>query len=107
MLEKDIESWLGKKVESLGGLNLKFISPGNPGVPDRIYIMPDGQVWFVELKQQYGRVSGIQKWQRERFQEHGCNFRLVKGMEAAKKLVEEMICSIDRMDTKSIPLEKS
>ena len=64
MLEKDIESWLNKQVEKMGGLAFKFVSPGNPGVPDRIYILPNGKVWFVELKQQFGKVAGIQKWQR-------------------------------------------
>jgi hypothetical protein len=88
MLEKDIESWLGKQVESLGGLNLKFISPGNPGVPDRIYIFQGGQVWFVELKQELGRLANIQKWQRERLIKLGCNYRLVRGMADAKVFAE-------------------
>ena len=57
MLEKDIENWLNKQIEQLGGLAFKFVSPGNPGVPDRIYILPDGKVWFVELKQQLGEVA--------------------------------------------------
>lgn len=90
MLEKDIEDWLNKQVERMGGLAYKFTSPGNPGVPDRIYILPNGRVWFVELKQQLGRVAGIQKWQRQRLQEMGCNYRLVKGMDDAKKYVEEL-----------------
>ena len=58
MLEKDIEDWLNKQIEKMGGLAFKFVSPGNPGVPDRIYILPDGRVWFVELKQQLGKVAG-------------------------------------------------
>lgn len=90
MLEKDIESWLNKQIEQMGGLAFKFISPGNPGVPDRIYILPNGEVWFVELKQQLGRVAGIQKWQRQRLIEIGCNYRLVRGMDDAKAYVGEM-----------------
>lgn len=90
MLEKDIEDWLNKQVERMGGLAFKFVSPGNPGVPDRIYILPNGKVWFVELKQQFGKVAGIQKWQRQRLLEMGCNYRLVKGMEDARKYAEEL-----------------
>jgi len=85
MLEKDIEEWLGKQVEKLGGIQFKFISPGNPGVPDRIYIFPGGQVYFVELKQELGRMSRIQKWQRDRFRQMGCRFSLVKGMDQARE----------------------
>ena len=90
MLEKDIENWLNKQIEQMGGLTFKFVSPGNPGVPDRIYILPNGEVWFVELKQQLGKVANIQKWQRQRLIGLGCNYRLVKGMDDAKKYVEEM-----------------
>lgn len=90
MLEKDIESWLNKQVEKMGGLAFKFVSPGNPGVPDRIYILPNGRVWFVELKQQLGRASNIQKKQRQRLLELGCNYRLVRGMDDARAYVEEL-----------------
>lgn len=90
MLEKDIENWLNHQIENLGGLAFKFVSPGNPGVPDRIYILPDGKVWFVELKQQLGKVANIQKWQRDRIISMGCNYRLVKGLEDARAYVGEM-----------------
>lgn len=90
MLEKDIEQWLNKKVESLGGLSFKFVSPNNPGVPDRIYILPKGKVFFVELKTEIGRMSNIQKWQRERLRKMGCRFYLVKGMEQAREFVREL-----------------
>ena len=90
MLEKDIENWLNRQVERMGGLAFKFVSPGNPGVPDRIYILPNGKVWFVELKQQLGRVAGIQKWQRQRLLEMGCNYRLVRGLDDARVFVQQL-----------------
>lgn len=90
MLEKEIESWLNKKVKEMGGLSFKFISPNNPGVPDRIYIFPEGKVYFVELKTEIGRMSNIQKWQRERFKEMGCRFHLIKGMGQAREFIKEL-----------------
>ena len=48
--ERDIEKWLRQKIEQMGGIALKFTSPGNDGVPDRIAVLPGGQVWFIELK---------------------------------------------------------
>ncbi|HCR83884.1 MAG TPA: hypothetical protein DIW07_10820 [Lachnospiraceae bacterium] len=90
MLEKDIEAWLNKKIRELGGMSFKFVSPNNPGVPDRIYIFPGGKIYFVELKTEIGRMSNIQKWQRERFTKMGCRFYLVKGMDQAKKFIEEL-----------------
>lgn len=90
MLEKDIEAWLNKKVKELGGLSFKFVSPSNPGVPDRIYIFPGGRVYFAELKTEIGWMSNIQKWQRQRLQDMGCRFYLIKGMEQARAFIKEM-----------------
>ena len=49
-MEKDIERKLADKIKMMGGLCLKFVSPGCAGVPDRIVLMPGGHIWFVELK---------------------------------------------------------
>lgn len=49
-MEKDIEAYLGKQVKTLGGLSLKWLSPGLDGVPDRIILLPGGRVIFAETK---------------------------------------------------------
>lgn len=49
-LESAIEDRLRKRVKLLGGLCLKFVSPGQNGVPDRIILLPGGRVVFAELK---------------------------------------------------------
>lgn len=100
MLEREIESWLNKKVRELGGISFKFVSPNNPGVPDRIYIFPGGRVYFVELKTEIGKLSNIQKWQRERIQKMGCRYYLVKGMPQAREFVKELK---DEIHTPRIP----
>ena len=50
MREKSIEAKLVKAVKAKGGLALKFVSPGMDGMPDRLVLMPDGNMCFVELK---------------------------------------------------------
>ena len=50
MLEKEIESKLIKPVKSMGGLCLKFVTPGFTGVPDRIILLPGAHILFVETK---------------------------------------------------------
>lgn len=50
MAEKDIERKLKKRVEAMGCLCLKFESPGFTGVPDRMVLMPGGEMFFVETK---------------------------------------------------------
>lgn len=68
--EKAIETRLRKQVEKRGGLCLKFVSPGNKGVPDRIVIF-QGICHFVELKAPEGRLTAIQKRQHERLASRG------------------------------------
>ena len=50
MLEKDIEKKLKKPIKAMGGLCLKFTTPGFTGVPDRLILLPGGHVLFAETK---------------------------------------------------------
>ena len=60
MLEKKIERELVNEVKAMGGICPKFISPGFDGVPDRIVLMPNGRVGFVELKSPGKKMRSIQ-----------------------------------------------
>ena len=50
MREKTIEQKFTAAVKNAGGLALKFTSPGWDGVPDRLALLPDGKLAFVEVK---------------------------------------------------------
>ena len=50
MREAQIERALVTSVRAMGGLALKFISPGMDGVPDRLVLLPHGRMAFIELK---------------------------------------------------------
>lgn len=58
--ESSIEAYLVLRVHTIGGLCLKFVSPGRSGVPDRVVILPGGEVIWVELKAPGGKVSPVQ-----------------------------------------------
>ena len=49
MREHEIERKLVDAVKAKGGICWKFVSPGTAGVPDRIILMPNGRIAFVEL----------------------------------------------------------
>lgn len=97
MRERDIEAKLRQAIKKDGGLFFKFVSPGNSGVPDRIAILPDGQIWFIELKAESGRLSPIQIWQIDRLRQLGVNVAVIRGKEGGidwlterrKELVQE------------------
>ena len=50
MREKAIERKLVQSVKGVGGIAPKFISPGLDGMPDRIVLLPGGNLAFVEVK---------------------------------------------------------
>ncbi|KAI4451260.1 hypothetical protein C823_005809 [Eubacterium plexicaudatum ASF492] len=50
MREKTIEQKFRAAVKAAGGLAVKFTSPGFDGVPDRLALLPDGKMAFVEVK---------------------------------------------------------
>lgn len=90
MKESAIEARLVRMVKDRGGLCYKFISPGNPGVPDRIVVAPGGRTIYVELKTEAGRLSKIQKWQLAELEKRGAEVRVLKGAEQVKQFVEEV-----------------
>ncbi len=91
MTEAQIEARMVRMVRERGGLCYKFVSPGNPGVPDRIIIAPDGRTVYVELKTYVGRLARIQKYQIEQMKKLGADVRVAKGWEAARAIVEEVM----------------
>lgn len=50
MREKSIEQKLALMVKKAGGICPKFVSPGFDGMPDRIVLLPEGRMAFVEVK---------------------------------------------------------
>lgn len=90
MKESSIEARLVRMVRDRGGLCFKFVSPGNPGVPDRIVITPAGRTVYVELKTEIGRLAAIQKWQHEEMRKRGADVRTLKGLDQVKAFVEEV-----------------
>lgn len=90
MQEKDLERKVYQYVKSLGGIAVKWVSPSTVGVPDRICILPNGQVVFVELKSPNGkgRLSIKQKKMLEKLTNLGHRAICIKSLEEFKKEVE-------------------
>lgn len=50
MREKAIEQKFREAVKAVGGVAVKFTSPGWDGMPDRLALLPGGRMAFVEVK---------------------------------------------------------
>ena len=81
MKESELERILADEVRKEGGRTYKWVSPGNGGVPDRIVCFPGGEIYFVELKTESGRVSPQQKIQLNRLIGLGQRAVIVRGMD--------------------------
>lgn len=69
--EKDIEQKLVKAVKAVGGLCLKFVSPGTNGVPDRIILIAFGKIAFVEVKAPGAKPRPMQRLRIKQIQDLG------------------------------------
>lgn len=73
MSERDVEAYLKKQIKIRGGRSWKWTSPGVRGVPDQLITLPNGQVVFVEVKDDKGRLRPDQqlviRWLKEFNQE--------------------------------------
>lgn len=96
--ESEIEAIMRRQLISRGCLSWKFVSPGCSGVPDRIVVLPKGQIYFVELKADGGRASEIQIYRAEQLQAHGCMYRLVKGRKGVEGFISEIDTFIQEAD---------
>lgn len=69
LTERELENELRKHMKSIKGMCLKFVSPSNNGVPDRIVIFPNGHLIFVEMKGMHkSKLSPIQEEMISRMQ---------------------------------------
>ena len=75
--ESHIEKYFVWTVERMGGTAYKWRSPNHRGVSDRIACLPDGSVWFVELKAPGGRLAPLQKLFAARMKELGQNYTVL------------------------------
>ena len=60
------------------------------GAPDRILIMPEGRIVFVEVKTKGGKLSAIQKVVHATLRDHGCEVRVVWTKEEVDNLLGDL-----------------
>jgi hypothetical protein len=88
MRESDIESYLGLRVKSMGGISYKFVSPGRVGVPDRIVVLPDAKLMFVELKATGKKPAAHQLREHARLRALGQRVEVIDSLAGVEGLLE-------------------
>lgn len=98
MLESGLENSIRKYVRLCGGKMYKWVSPGNPGVPDRICLFPGARLVFVEVKK-----PGLKDGRSERQKKVGA---FLQGLGFEVWLINDRTEFINRLDALGVrPLE--
>lgn len=84
MRESKIEAYMAKQAKQYDTMYLKFTSPGNAGVPDRVLIH-DGQVTFIELKRPGEEPRELQQKMIEKMRQHGAVVKVIDSIEAVDR----------------------
>ena len=90
MRESKIEKKFADAVKEKGGLALKFVSPNFDGVPDRIVLMPDGKMAFVELKAPGKKPRPLQLKRKRMLERLGFPVYVVDNIEQIGGILDEI-----------------
>lgn len=88
--ERDAESYLRKEIKKMGGMFLKWSSPGCDGVPDRIVLLPYRNVIFVEVKARAGRLRPAQAYMIRSMVRMGQQVCVVHGKAGAEAFIADL-----------------
>ena len=92
MLESLIEQHLVKEVNRREGLCLKFNSQSMTGIPDRIILMKNGTVGFVEVKQKGKKPRPLQELRMKQLRQLGFKVYTLDEKDKIGEILDE-ICS--------------
>lgn len=92
MLESLIEQHLVKEVNRRDGLCLKFNSQSMTGIPDRIILMKNGTVGFVEVKKKGKKPRPLQELRMKQLRRLGFKVYTLDEKEKIGGILDE-ICS--------------
>ena len=93
MREKQIENKLASEVKKAGGIALKFVSPSFDGMPDRLVLIPDGHIAFVELKAPGKKPRLLQLARHRLLRSQGFRVYVIDSVEQIGGMLDEVRAS--------------
>lgn len=90
MRESTIESRLRIEAKKRGGMAVKFVSPGLNGVPDRLVLMPNGRMAFIELKAPGKTPRALQLKRKRQLEVLGFRVYVIDDLEQIGGILDEI-----------------
>lgn len=91
LLEKVIERRVTDHAKRLGMLAYKFTSPNRRSVPDRLFITPHGEAFFIEFKRTGGKPTDGQIREIARLKQQGIVVKIIDNIDDGIKLINNMM----------------
>ena len=88
--EKDVESYLSKKLSNLGLHCYKVLPDNRIGMPDRLVTLPGGRCVWVELKTDNGKLSVVQQLRHTELKKAGQTVEVIWSREDADRFVAKI-----------------
>ena len=90
MKEKAIEAKLVKAVKSMGGIALKISSANYDGMPDRLVLLTDGKLAFIELKAPGKKLRPLQEKRKRQLEALGFLVFCIDGIDQIGGILDEI-----------------
>jgi hypothetical protein len=91
LTERHIEKAVKEAALKLGYITYKFTSASNRGVPDRLFINPNGYMFFIEFKTRDGKVTALQSKVFEDLGKYKVDVFIMNDIEQATKLLKILL----------------
>jgi hypothetical protein len=85
-LESKIQSEIIKNAKLKGFIYIKIIKASESGHADLLFFK-NGKTIFIEVKNEIGKQSELQKFREKQFKKEGFEYHLVRSLEQFKKII--------------------
>ena len=90
MREKTIEAKLVKAAKIMGGIALKISSANYDGMPDRLVLLTDGKLAFIELKAPGKKLRPLQEKRKRQLEALGFLVFCIDGIDQIGGILDEI-----------------
>ena len=87
--EKWLEKQVTKHIESIGGVSVKLFPHLLNGIPDRMGLLPNAKVVFIEVKTTKKKPTPLQCWWGEKLKGLGFKHYIVDSLESLNTFTHE------------------
>ena len=93
MLEKNIESYFKKQLEKRGALVIKMNTFHFRGFPDRMVLLPEGRIFFAELKRPGEKPRTSQGAVHRMLRKLGFRVYVIDSKEGVMEAIRDEVCT--------------